>query len=87
MLPAIVNWGNHVNGDFAQNSANRQGVVTYGSTDYTSFSKKSGSFSGIKENSKSTLVYLGMYKEIWIFRIRIAKTLRIAMKQFDPIKN
>ena len=75
------------NGDFIQAFANRQGVVTYGSTGYTSFSTKSGSFASIKTNSTSTPVYLGVYKEIRILGIRVAKTSRVPMKQFCPVND
>lgn len=75
---------NTANGDFAQNFANTQGVTTYGSTDYTSFSKNRNSFSGIKDYAKSRLVYLAVYNEVYVFGVRLAKTSRVPMKEFKP---
>jgi hypothetical protein len=77
---------NTANGAFAQQFANRQGVVTFGSIDYTSFSNKPDKFSGIKTNHTSTPVYLGVYKDIRLFGIRIAKNSKVPMKQFNPVK-
>ena len=66
---ATFNGCNTANGSFAQNFANRQGVTTYGNTDFSSFSYNANRFSGISSVGTQTPVYLGVYKEIYIISL------------------
>ncbi|TYQ14727.1 UNVERIFIED_CONTAM: hypothetical protein Cloal_1096 [Acetivibrio alkalicellulosi] len=75
---------NTANGAFAQNFANTQRVTTYGNTYFSSFSKKSGRFSGITTHRTSFPVYLRVYNEVYIMRVRVAKTSSVPMRQFIP---
>lgn len=67
-------------GDFAQNFANKQGVITMGQTNYSRFSYTRDTYSKIKTHDTSLGVYMGVYKRN-IFGV---KTTLIDMKIFVP---
>ena len=77
---------NTANGEFAQSFANRQGVDTFGSTNFTSFSTNANFFSPITTHNPFTPVYLSVYNKISIFGITIFKANSAPMKRFKPIK-
>jgi hypothetical protein len=77
---------NTANGAFAQEFADRQGVITYANTSSSSFSRKSDSYARINDNSAFTPVYLGVFKEVHFRDTLIAKKSRVPMKQFNPVR-
>jgi len=86
-----LNWGGNIpyakfygcntaNGEFAQNFANAQGVVTYGQTDYSNFSGRQNRYTKITTHGTSLDVYMGVFNRF----LGIFKTSLIPMKAFYP---
>lgn len=86
-----LNWGgygpyakfygcNTANGQFAQNFANSQGVITYAQTDYSSFSTTKYWYTKITTHDTSLNVYMGVYEKT----LGIFKTSLIPMQSFTP---